>query len=85
MEFHLAYIIMQISSFRLLNQFMSNHLCRTVSLPSSVAVWAASDEAAFLHGRFIWSAWDVEELQSGQLRERIENDEQFLRIGVHGI
>ncbi|PTB41479.1 hypothetical protein M441DRAFT_68502 [Trichoderma asperellum CBS 433.97] len=56
-----------------------------ISLPSSVAVWAASDEAAFLHGRFIWSAWDVEELQSGQLRERIENDEQFLRIGVHGV
>ncbi|KAL7800037.1 hypothetical protein V8C37DRAFT_2549 [Trichoderma ceciliae] len=56
-----------------------------VSLPSSVAVWAASDEAAFLHGRFIWSAWDVEELQSGQLRERIDKDEQFLRIGVHGL
>ncbi|KAM0476774.1 hypothetical protein ACHAPX_006199 [Trichoderma viride] len=56
-----------------------------ISLPSSVAVWAASDEAAFLHGRFIWSAWDVEELQSGQLRERIEADEQYLRIGVHGV
>ncbi|RFU71984.1 hypothetical protein TARUN_10275, partial [Trichoderma arundinaceum] len=56
-----------------------------VSLPSSVAIWAASDEAAFLHGRFIWSAWDVEELQSGPLRERIEQDEQYLRIGVHGV
>ncbi|KAL6813265.1 hypothetical protein GGI42DRAFT_364522 [Trichoderma sp. SZMC 28013] len=56
-----------------------------ISLPSSVAIWAASDEAAFLHGRFIWSAWDVEELQSGPLRERIEQDEQYLRIGVHGV
>ncbi|KAL6866703.1 hypothetical protein J3F83DRAFT_121434 [Trichoderma novae-zelandiae] len=56
-----------------------------ISLPSSVAVWAASDEAAFLHGRFIWSAWDVEELRSGPLRERIETDEKFLRIGVHGV
>ncbi|KAL7910145.1 hypothetical protein GGI35DRAFT_356926 [Trichoderma velutinum] len=56
-----------------------------VSLPSSVAIWAASDEAAFLHGRFIWSAWDVEELQSGTIRERIEQDEQYLRIGVHGV
>ncbi|KAH6605201.1 hypothetical protein Trco_006908 [Trichoderma cornu-damae] len=55
------------------------------SLPADVAVWAASDEAAFLHGRFIWSAWDVEELQNGPLRERIDKDEQFLRIGVHGI
>ncbi|PTB64644.1 NAD(P)-binding protein [Trichoderma citrinoviride] len=56
-----------------------------ISLPSSVAVWAASDEAAFLHGRFIWSAWDVEELQKGPLRERIETDDKFLRIGVHGL
>ncbi|KAL6697539.1 hypothetical protein J3F84DRAFT_407147 [Trichoderma pleuroticola] len=56
-----------------------------ISLPSSVAIWAASDEAAFLHGRFIWSAWDVEELRSGPLRERIEQDEQYLRIGVHGV
>ncbi|TFB01184.1 hypothetical protein CCMA1212_006688 [Trichoderma ghanense] len=56
-----------------------------ISLPSSVAVWAASDEAAFLHGRFIWSAWDVEELQKGPLRKRIETDDKFLRIGVHGL
>ncbi|OPB45241.1 short chain dehydrogenase/reductase [Trichoderma guizhouense] len=56
-----------------------------ISLPSSVAIWAASDEAAFLHGRFIWSAWDVEELRSGPLRERIEQDENYLRIGVHGV
>ncbi|KKP05480.1 hypothetical protein THAR02_02440 [Trichoderma harzianum] len=56
-----------------------------ISLPSSVAIWAASDEAAFLHGRFMWSAWDVEELRSGPLRERIEQDENYLRIGVHGV
>ncbi|KAH0491654.1 hypothetical protein TgHK011_003075 [Trichoderma gracile] len=56
-----------------------------ISLPSSVAVWTASDEAAFLHGRFIWSAWDVEELQKGPLRERIETDDKFLRVGVHGL
>ncbi|KAH8650776.1 hypothetical protein BGZ61DRAFT_577634 [Ilyonectria robusta] len=55
------------------------------SLPGSVAVWAASDEAAFLHGRFIWSAWDVDELRSGKLKERLENDDKFLRIGVHGL
>ncbi|KPM44136.1 hypothetical protein AK830_g2471 [Neonectria ditissima] len=55
------------------------------SLPGSVAVWAASEEAAFLHGRFIWSAWDVDELRSGELKERLENDDKFLRIGVHGL
>lgn len=64
---------------------LANNPCHLVSLPSSVAIWAASDEAAFLHGRFIWSAWDVEELQSGPLRERIEQDENYLRIGVHGV
>lgn len=56
-----------------------------VSLPGSLAVWCASPEASFLHGRFIWSAWDVEELKSGELRDRIETDEKFLRIGVHGL
>jgi hypothetical protein len=50
-----------------------------------MAVWAASDEAAFLHGRFIWSTWDVEELASGRLRKRLESDENFLRVGVHGL
>lgn len=55
------------------------------SLPGSLAVWSASSEASFLHGRFFWSAWDVEELQSGKLRERIDTDEKFLRIGVHGL
>jgi hypothetical protein len=55
------------------------------SLPGSLAVWCASSEASFLHGRFFWSAWDVEELQSGKLRERIEDDQKFLRIGVHGL
>ncbi|KAJ4321011.1 hypothetical protein N0V84_005592 [Fusarium piperis] len=56
-----------------------------ISLPASVAVWAASEEAAFLHGRFIWAPWDVEELASGEIRERLESDEKFLRIGVHGL
>ncbi|KAF5003574.1 hypothetical protein FDECE_9888 [Fusarium decemcellulare] len=58
---------------------------RQVNLPASVAVWAASDEAAFLHGRFIWAPWDVEELGSGELRELLDKDEKFLRIGVHGL
>ncbi|KAF5670148.1 peroxisomal short-chain alcohol dehydrogenase [Fusarium circinatum] len=56
-----------------------------VSLPGAFAVWCASDEAAFLHGRFVWSAWDVEELKSGSIRDRLDKDGQFLRIGVHGL
>ncbi|KAF5648872.1 short-chain alcohol dehydrogenase/reductase [Fusarium sp. NRRL 25303] len=56
-----------------------------VSLPGAFAVWCASDEASFLHGRFVWSAWDVEELKSGSIRDRLDRDGQFLRIGVHGL
>lgn len=55
------------------------------SLPGHFAVWAASDQASFLHGRFVWASWDVNELQSGQARQRIDNDAAYLRLGVHGL
>ncbi|KAK9417875.1 hypothetical protein SUNI508_01632 [Seiridium unicorne] len=54
------------------------------NLPGQFAVWAASPEAKFLHGRFVYSAWDVNELKSGELRKKISEDEDFLRIGVVG-
>jgi len=54
-------------------------------LPGSFAVWAASPEATFLHGRFVWAAWDVEELKSGPLREKLEKDANFLKVSVNGI
>ncbi|ORY66318.1 uncharacterized protein BCR38DRAFT_456897 [Pseudomassariella vexata] len=41
------------------------------NLPGQFAVWTASPEARFLHGRFVWTEWDVEELKSGAVRERI--------------
>ncbi|KZL63701.1 short chain dehydrogenase [Colletotrichum tofieldiae] len=55
------------------------------NLPGQFAVWAASNEAKFLHGRFVWAKWDVTELRDGPIRERIENDEEFLRVGVIGL
>ncbi|EED12547.1 short-chain dehydrogenase, putative [Talaromyces stipitatus ATCC 10500] len=33
-----------------------------VNLPSQFAVWLASSEADFLHGKFVCANWDVEEL-----------------------
>ncbi|KAK7959044.1 short-chain dehydrogenase [Apiospora aurea] len=42
-------------------------------------------EAAFLHGRFVWNEWDVDEMKSGGLRKKIDEDPTYLRIGVHGI
>lgn len=54
-------------------------------LPGHYAVWAASDEAAFLHGRFTWTAWDVDDLRTGELRKRIDSDPNYLKVGVVGL
>ncbi|KFZ16144.1 hypothetical protein V501_02377 [Pseudogymnoascus sp. VKM F-4519 (FW-2642)] len=54
-------------------------------LPGHYAVWAASDQARFLHGRFTWAAWDVEELSGGEKRARIDRDANFLKVGVVGL
>ncbi|KAH7139784.1 hypothetical protein B0J13DRAFT_676959 [Dactylonectria estremocensis] len=56
-----------------------------IKLPGDFAVWAASDEAEFLHGRFVWAHWDVDELKSGPLRKRIDEEDGFLRVGIHGL
>jgi hypothetical protein len=34
-----------------------------VELPASFYVWAASPEAKFLNGKFVWVNWDVDELK----------------------
>lgn len=56
-----------------------------LSLSGSSAVWLASPEARFLHGRFIWASWDVEELMTGEIRKKIDEDANFLKLGVHGL
>ncbi|CAM1511303.1 Fc.00g088160.m01.CDS01 [Cosmosporella sp. VM-42] len=53
-------------------------------LPGYYAVWAVSDEAKFLHGKFTWAAWDVDELRTGELRRRI-NDHNYLKVGILGL
>ncbi|KAF2676627.1 putative short-chain dehydrogenase [Lentithecium fluviatile CBS 122367] len=53
-------------------------------LPGAFAVWAASKEAAFVHNRIVWASWDVEELASGDVRKRIEEDDDYLRLSVVG-
>ncbi|KAI1211051.1 NAD(P)-binding protein [Annulohypoxylon truncatum] len=54
-------------------------------LPGDFAVWAATPEARFLHGRFVWASWDVDELKTGELRKRIDEDPWFLKVGVRGL
>jgi hypothetical protein len=55
------------------------------NLPGGFAVWASSKEASFLHGRFVWSSWDVSELAKGETRARIDEDLEYLRIGMIGM
>ncbi|KAL9057553.1 MAG: hypothetical protein Q9162_002286 [Coniocarpon cinnabarinum] len=51
-------------------------------LPGAFAVWAASKQAAFLQGRFVWSSWDAEELATGRIRKQIDEDPYFLRSTI---
>ncbi|KAM0245180.1 hypothetical protein ACHAP5_005573 [Fusarium lateritium] len=55
-----------------------------IKLPGDFAVWAASEEAEFLHGRFVWAKWDVAELKTGSLRKQIESNPSLFRVGVNG-
>ncbi|KAH7115061.1 hypothetical protein B0J11DRAFT_539754 [Dendryphion nanum] len=54
-----------------------------ISLPANFLVWAATKQAAFLHGRFVWTTWDVEELAA--LKPKIEEDKGFLKVGLQGV
>ncbi|OAK93535.1 NAD(P)-binding protein [Phaeosphaeriaceae sp. SRC1lsM3a] len=54
-------------------------------LAGQFALWSATKEAAFLHGRTVWSAWDVEELAKGDIRKRIDDEFYFLRGTIAGL
>ncbi|VTT68379.1 unnamed protein product [Fusarium fujikuroi] len=55
------------------------------NIPGGFAVWASSPKAEVLHGRFVWSTWDVNDLVSGDLRKQIESDPWLLKVGVKGL
>ena len=55
---------------------------RSGELAAAFAVWATTKEAAFLHGRFVWASWDVEELATGEIRKQIDEDPYFLRSTI---
>ncbi|OHX00524.1 short chain dehydrogenase [Colletotrichum incanum] len=56
-----------------------------VTLAGNYAVWAASEEARFLHGRFVWAKWDVEELKTGEIGKKIRSNDHYLKVGVVGL
>ncbi|KAJ3498244.1 hypothetical protein NLG97_g1273 [Lecanicillium saksenae] len=53
------------------------------TLPGDYCVWASTPAASFLHGRFVWANWDVEELM--QRKAEIEADNGLLKVGVQGV
>ncbi|KAM0461195.1 hypothetical protein ACHAPV_004511 [Trichoderma viride] len=54
------------------------------NLPGQFAVWAASREAEYLHGRFVWANWDVDEVKT-VLSKQISEEPNFLKVGVEGL
>lgn len=53
-----------------------------VELPGDFCVWLASKEAKFLHGKFVWANWDVDELKARA--EEIEKDPMALQWSLQG-
>jgi NAD(P)-dependent dehydrogenase (short-subunit alcohol dehydrogenase family) len=51
------------------------------NLPGNFAVWAASPEARFLNGKYIYCNWDVEELVS---RKSNFEEPTFMKLGLEG-
>lgn len=56
-----------------------------IKLPGNFAVWAASKEARFLHGRYVYATWDVDELASAEEKAKLDADHNYLRVGVVGL
>ncbi|KAK5164255.1 uncharacterized protein LTR77_009949 [Saxophila tyrrhenica] len=51
-----------------------------VDLPGDFAVWMAGKEAGFLHGRYLWAQWDVEDLLAS--KQKVKEDPRYLKIGL---
>ncbi|KUJ24227.1 NAD(P)-binding protein [Mollisia scopiformis] len=54
----------------------------SVELPAAWCVWASTKQASYLHGRYLWTNWDVDELF--EMKERLE-DQGFLKLGLQGV
>ena len=56
-----------------------------VNLPAHFIVWSASPQAEFLHGRFIWANWDINELKGEAFRKQLDENPNLLTVGVEGL
>ena len=51
-----------------------------VKLPGDFAVWLASPEADFLNGRYVWAAWDVDEMIA--MKQKVVSDPSLLTMAL---
>ncbi|KAI7545776.1 hypothetical protein KC331_g6016 [Hortaea werneckii] len=51
-----------------------------IDLPANFSLWLSSGQADFLHGRFVWAQWDVDELIA--LKDRIMSEPSFLQMSL---
>lgn len=51
-----------------------------INLPADFCLWLSSGQADFLHGKFVWAQWDVDELIA--LEERILSEPGFLQMSL---
>ncbi|KAJ3711913.1 short-chain dehydrogenase/reductase [Lentinula raphanica] len=57
-----------------------------MALPADFSVWAASPEASWLHGRFVWAHWDVDELKADKnFANRLQEEPGFLKVAIQGL
>ncbi|KAI7339716.1 hypothetical protein KC315_g1113 [Hortaea werneckii] len=51
-----------------------------VNLPADFCLWLASGHADFLHGKFVWAQWVVDELMT--LKDRIVKEPSYLQMSL---
>jgi hypothetical protein len=66
---------------KILYKFLNSNIT-IANLLGRFSVWAASADAAFLHGRFVWASWDIDEFR--ELKPKILDDPGFLKLGLLG-
>ena len=54
------------------------------NLPGHFAVWLATPEAKFLHGRMLATHWDVDELKGEETKAKIAGQWNYLKLGIIG-
>ncbi|KAF9073203.1 short-chain dehydrogenase/reductase [Rhodocollybia butyracea] len=56
------------------------------ALAADFSVWAASPKASWLHGRFVWASWDVDELKADpEIQKQVQGKGGYLKVAIEGL